>query len=298
MSDILLHEQTASHLTRFVGQPSHALMLVGASGGGKRYAAEHIAQQLLNLQTPEDLYGYPYFKSVLPEKDKSTIGIEAVRELLQFVKLKLPSSLDNTTGIRRIVLITDAHMLTGEAQNAILKMLEEPPVQTLFLLTAASGQALLPTIRSRAQQVIILPPLQRDVVTYFEGHGFEAKAVQQAYMMSGGLPGLLHALLEDEDHPLKASVLTARKLLQSTQFERLCLVDELSKKKPEALQVLFVLQHMARAATTQSARVTDGSADKRIRQWYKVQKAAYDAEKAYAVSGQAKLTLTNLMLAL
>jgi len=117
-------------------------------------------------------------------------------------------------------------------------------------------------------------------------------------MVSGGLPGLTSAMLETTGHPLEAAVKTAKELLRANQFERLCRVDELTKKKPETLQVLFVLQHMARAAIAQSAQVTDGTAIKRLKQWHRVQKAAYEAEQAYSVSAQAKLTLTNLMLSL
>lgn len=300
MSNVVLHGQTALHFARFISQPSHALLLVGPAGVGKRYAAEDLARQLLGLESPRQLQDHPYFRSVFPEKDKSSIGIEAVRELQHFIKLRLPAASrgPDAPAIRRIILIGDAHILSGEAQNAILKMLEEPPAQTLFVMTAASGQALLPTIRSRAQAITVHPPLQGDVSDFFEANGFDAAEVKKVYMMSGGLPGLLHALLVDEEHSLKTSVLTARKLLQGTPFDRLCLIDELSKKKTEALQVLFILQHMARAAISQSAKVTDGSATKRIRQWHKIQQAAYEAEKSYAVSGQAKLTLTNLMLAL
>jgi DNA polymerase-3 subunit delta' len=236
---------------------------------------------------------YVYFKPIEPEKDKSTIGIEAVRELQQFVKLKLPADRP-----WRIITICDAGNLSGEAQNAILKLLEEPPERTIFMLTATTPQAVLPTIRSRVQQLTIHQPPQADVISYFEAQGYDSQQVQQTYPISGGLPGLMHALLEQEEHPLKSAVQTARKLLQSTQFERLCLVDELAKKKPETLQLLFVLQHMARAATVQSAKVSDGSAAKRIKQWHKIQSAAYEAEKAYTVSAQAKLTLTNLMLSL
>jgi replication-associated recombination protein RarA len=293
MSDIILHQLTAAQVSSVTGRPPHALLLVGPAGCGKQYLSEYIAQQLLGLDTVHAVRSYVYFKPIEPEKDKSTIGIEAVRELQQFVKLKLPADRP-----WRIITICDAGNLSGEAQNAILKLLEEPPERTIFMLTATTPQAVLPTIRSRVQQLTIHQPPQADVISYFEAQGYDSQQVQQTYPISGGLPGLMHALLEQEEHPLKSAVQTARKLLQSTQFERLCLVDELAKKKPETLQLLFVLQHMARAATVQSAKVSDGSAAKRIKQWHKIQSAAYEAEKAYTVSAQAKLTLTNLMLSL
>lgn len=291
MNRIVLHDLTAAHASRFIAQPSHALLLVGAGGIGKRHVAEHIARNLTGIEG--DIAGYAYLHVVEPEKDKTAIGIERVRDLQQFVKLKLP-----TDQPWRIILIAEAGGLTTEAQNALLKLLEEPPERTVFLLCADSEQALLPTIRSRSQQMTIHAPAQSDLIAFFESQGHDSKAVQQAYLMSGGLPGLMSALLSDQEHPLKAAVQTARKLLQSSQFERLCLVDGLAKDRQAALQVLFVLQHMARAAIAQGAKAADGTATKRIKQWHKVQQAAYDAEQAYTVSAQAKLTLTNLMLSL
>lgn len=289
MSAIILHQLTAAHIERYILQPAHALLLVGHSGIGKQYLAEHIASRLL----ARDLESYPYIKTVIPEKDKSSIGIEAIRDLQQFLKLKLPSS-----AAWRIIMIPSAQGLTSEAQNALLKLLEEPPERTILILATDSEQALLPTIRSRAQQLTIHVPAQNDVLQHFEATGHGNKDIQQAYLMSGGLPGLMHSLLDNEDHPLKDAVQTARKLLQSTQFERLCMVDTLNKDKQATLNVLFVLQHMSRAAITQGAKATDGTAIKRIKQWHKVQQAAYNAEQAYSVSAQAKLTLTNLMLSL
>jgi DNA polymerase-3 subunit delta' len=210
------------------------------------------------------------------------------------VKLKLPANARNW----RIILIENAHNLTNESQNALLKLLEEPPQQTIFLLTAQSLEKILPTIRSRTQQLTLTLPSQPAIKAFFQSRGHEETVVQQASMMSGGLPGLTAAILENDEHPLKDALQTAKMLLKSTQFERLCYVDSLAKDKPKTLQLLFVLQHMARAATAQGARASDGSATKRIKQWHRVQKAAYEAEQAYAVSAQAKLTLTNLMLSL
>lgn len=291
MSGIVLHKLTAAHLDRFIAQPAHALLLTGAEGIGKQYIAEHIVQRL--IESSGNIHDYPYLRTIVPEKDKSSIGIEAVRDLQQFVKLKLPADQP-----WRIVIVAEAGGLTVEAQNAFLKLLEEPPERTVFVLCAPSEQALLPTIRSRSQHMVVHAPAQTELIAFFEAQGHSVKDMQQAYMRSGGLPGLMHALLNDADHPLKMAVQTARKLLQSNQFERLCLVDGLSKDKQAALQVIFVLQHMARAAIVQGSKAADGSANKRIRQWHKVQQAAYDAERAYTVSAQAKLTLTNLMLSL
>jgi hypothetical protein len=110
----------------------------------------------------------------------------------------------------------------------------------------------------------------------------------------------MQALLGDADHPLRQSVQQARQILQGTQFERLSLVDGLSKDKPAALQMLFVLQQMARAAIEQSAQndSVGRPARPQIERWHKVLHATSEAQQAYTVSAQAKLTLTHLMLSI
>lgn len=77
------------------------------------------------------------------EPDTTSIGIKQIRQLL--------SQLANTSSMTRLVLITPADTLTTEASNALLKVLEEPPHNTIFYLATNSPLSLLPTIRSRCQ---------------------------------------------------------------------------------------------------------------------------------------------------
>jgi hypothetical protein len=294
MDELALHPQTNAQLQQFLQQPSHALLLRGVEGMGKRHIALALIRNMLRIPSGSDVLGYPYLKVVVPEKDKLSIGIEAIRELQHFASLKLPGAADT----QRIIFIPEAHTITGEAQNALLKLLEEPPQNTHFVLTANSEQSLLPTIRSRVQSLAVHRPPRETLVQLFTSQGHDAKDIQQAFFMSGGLPGLMSALLNEEDHPLKVAAQMARHLLQSSQFERLCAVDELAKKRPEALQVLLVLRHMSQAAIEQAAQTGGEAGIKRLKQWHKVLQASFDAERAYAVSAQSKLVLDNLMLSL
>ena len=286
MSNLLLHDVTKQSIERYLAKPTHALLLAAPEGSGKETLALALAAKLLKSQA-DKLREHQLVKVILPEKDKASISIEAVRELQHFTKLKLPGN-----DAKRVIIIPNAGSMTAEAQNALLKLLEEPPTRTYFILTAHSPQQLLATIRSRLQAIDVRRPGRAASLQHFTTHGFSDKDVQQAYLMSGGLIGLMSALLSDTDHPLKQSVETARHLLKSTQFERLAKVDELAKQKAETLQILFILRQMSSAAIGQAK---DNQTAKR---WKTVLQASYDAESALADNASAKLTLAGFMLAL
>ncbi len=80
-----------------------------------------------------------------PEEDKQTISIDQIRDLQHQLSLR-PHSAKYKTGI-----ILEAQRMTVEAQNALLKTLEEPPARSILILTAPSTKSLLPTIVSRCQ---------------------------------------------------------------------------------------------------------------------------------------------------
>jgi DNA polymerase III delta prime subunit len=84
------------------------------------------------------------------KKAPESIGIERIKKLQQRLYLKPLKSL------QKACVINDAQLLTTEAQNAMLKFLEEPPDNTIIFLTASTKEALLPTILSRCQVIELL----------------------------------------------------------------------------------------------------------------------------------------------
>lgn len=77
----------------------------------------------------------------------ASISIERIREIRRVAGLK------SLGGGNRVIILLDAHSMTVEATNALLKILEEPPEATYFVLTSAAADRLLPTILSRCQHV-------------------------------------------------------------------------------------------------------------------------------------------------
>jgi hypothetical protein len=285
MKDLLVHPQTRQQLDNFAAEPPHAMLLTGPTGSGKRALAIGLSEAVLGL-APQGLANYPY-KMVITSDEGKAIGIEAVRELEHFLSLKVPGQAAHN----RAVIIEDAQLLTTEAQNAILKTLEEPPQGAFVIMSANNAQALLPTIRSRAQSLAVKQPGRKATENYFKAKGFDDRSVSQAYAISGGLPGLVYALLNETDHPLLLATQTARQLLSRPAYERLLLVDDLSKQRSLALDTVFILQQMAHV----SLQTATGPA---AAKWQVVLTEAYKAAEALSGSAQPKLALTSLMLGL
>jgi DNA polymerase-3 subunit delta' len=101
---------------------------------------ENCAKMLLKT---DDLNNYPDFYIFYPSGKANVIKIEAIRELIDCAQ-KTPNR-----GDRKVFIICDAHRLNKNAANALLKTLEEPPLNTTLFLTTPSKNLLLPTITSR-----------------------------------------------------------------------------------------------------------------------------------------------------
>ena len=89
-------------------------------------------------------------------------------------------------GRRRFVIVDPADAMNPQAQNALLKTLEEPPPETTLVLVAASPDGLLPTIRSRCLRLGFAPVAPGAIAAALEGEGTAADVAQLAAELSGG----------------------------------------------------------------------------------------------------------------
>ncbi|HSX17052.1 MAG TPA: AAA family ATPase [Patescibacteria group bacterium] len=287
MDHLVLHDATLAQLRSFIASPVHAVLLTGPDGIGKTAIAEALLCALLELEAGQ-LRTYPHFSALAPVN--GTISIEAVRELQKFLQLKTIGS----KPLRRAVLIEHAAGMTTEAQNAYLKLLEEPPADTVMILTADTPRSLLPTIMSRLQTITVHPPSNEQLQPLLKASNKDDATLRQAYFLSGGLPGLLTALIAgDETHPLLDSVTEAKAILQKTPFERLAMVDALSKQKGSAKLVVEALGRIAEAMLAQAA---DKGEVARIKQWHRIRTATLKTAEALDHSANTKLALSNLFL--
>lgn len=230
MDDLLLHPRTKAELTALLTDAPHALMLVAPSGTGKRTVARNWGERLA------DKTGV----SVLEPDEKGTITIDATRALYQRTRAKQAG--------HQVVIIDHAESMSGEAQNAFLKLLEEPRPGLTFILTASDADDMLPTIQSRLQVVQIHPVSAQALRAEAKRlrPGIDDQTLAQLLFVANGRPATLLTMLEDEkafEHH-KQIMQKAKLLLSAGQYERLAMVQELTKDKGELTATLEAVAHM------------------------------------------------------
>lgn len=283
----IIHPKTTDQIERLAAAPPHALLITGPVGSGKQTVARLLAGEMLNLAA-DRLESSPSWQENARDPNEP-YGVETVKSVRHFLTLR--SSAKTKAGVNKIVLINQADKLSQDGQNSLLKILEEPPAGCLLILTATSSQSLLPTVASRCQTLTILKPERKDAVEILRKQ-FSEEQVTQALDLVDGWPEAAAAILNDtSDHPLPRAATQARALLTKTTFERLAMVDKLSKQREEAINICQVLQRMARVAAARQNINLTGAA-----RWAKIQLAAYDCENSLSQSANTKLSLTELML--
>ena len=283
MKDLVIHPATRQQIEAYIRSPGQVLLVSGPSGSGKLSLAKRLVETILEL--PDNSFETYGQSMVVGPEDGKAIGIESARQLERFMRLKVPS--DKT--YNRAAIIEDAHMMTTEAQNALLKTLEEPPSGTLIIMTVSHEPALLPTVRSRAQALSVQKPDRQSVNDFFSQQGHDTEDISKIYTLSGGLPGLMSALLEDDEHPLKKATDQARQLLSQPLFERLITIDALAKDRTLAADTTMIMQRMARISL-------QNASGKAAQRWRRILEASYQASEALSANAQPKLALTNLAL--
>lgn len=186
-------------LEALLQKPPHAVLVTGAAAAEE---ATDFAARLLGGDST-------YLRTLKPDGGRATT-IAQIRELIAFFQLKVPGR----ATLRRAAVIEQAETMTHEAQNALLKLLEEPPADSVLVLASTWPQELLATVRSRLQTVYLTgePPIP------------ETEAVQ-----------------------------LVKQVLAATTYDRLLLVDGPLKDKEMAASFVATLATVAAASLTATA---------------------------------------------
>lgn len=197
---------------------AHAYLFLGARQVGKETVARWFARQLIF-----DKVARKYNLSVL--RSESGIKIGDIRSLQHEL------SLTNPFGGPRVVILGDIDDMSIPAQNAFLKILEEPQTNVIFILLARRLQALLPTIISRAQLIRLSPVAVSEISNYLRSKGLDIKTATEVARLSRGCPGRAHEFLRSESGTGKLTEPAARfiDILTAPIFKRWNYAKEISE---------------------------------------------------------------------
>lgn len=189
----------------------HALLLAGPAGTGKRIFAVNLIQALSCTQPQQDGRGcgictdcrlyrvgsHPDHSVLLPEEGKQSISIDQIRQIQLHLALKAQRSRFKT------VTIFPAEAMTLNAADSLLKMLEEPPGETIILLVTSIPARLPITVRSRCQRLgLVLPQPQEAESWIKERLSAEVKMEPETLLaLAGGAP---FRALDYAEQPLNA----------------------------------------------------------------------------------------------
>ena len=179
---------------------THAWLFTGPPGSGRSNAALAFAAALVCksagcndcIDCKTALAG-THADVELVKTEGLSIKIDEVRDLIT------RASWSPAVGNYRVVVIEDADRLTESAANALLKVIEEPGLRTVWLLCAPSATDVLPTIRSRTRSLVLRTPSVAAVAALLEEEKFSSAMANFAARASQGHIGRARHLAKSED---------------------------------------------------------------------------------------------------
>ncbi|HEY8892967.1 MAG TPA: DNA polymerase III subunit delta' [Clostridium sp.] len=171
---------------------SHAHLLVGEDGIGKSILAKNIGLLILGKNEDKQYVDLLEWKI---DKNKSTIGVNSIRTLVEEINKK------PFEGDKKVIIIYNAHKMTVQAQNAFLKTIEDPPKNVTILLLCENLEVILDTIKSRCQ-IHKLKSLNVDEMEKFlkvNYYDLSLEEIKVIIAFSDGIPGKAEKFIQDEN---------------------------------------------------------------------------------------------------
>jgi len=180
------------------GRFPHAIILQGEPGTGRRTLARHIARALVCREKGRAPCGecpaclralagsHPDIRVVEGKGDGGNISVEQIQEMASDAQ-RMPDEADYS-----VYILVFGERTMDAPQNKLLKLIEEPPEGAVFLIVCRSAQALLPTIRSRAQVFHLMPPPEEEAAQWLSSHtNTDLTEARRLAALCGGNLGLM-----------------------------------------------------------------------------------------------------------
>ena len=172
------------------GNLSHAQLISGEDGIGKSILAEILGKLILNGDLNRE-----YVDIINYKPSKASFGVDDVREIIDEVNKK------PFEGDKKVIIIHQGNKLTIQAQNALLKTIEEPPTEVYIIILCESLELILDTIKSRCE-IYKLTPLTKDELYKYiaiKGYDYSEEEKSSAIAFSEGIPGRIDRYFSDTE---------------------------------------------------------------------------------------------------
>lgn len=169
---------------------SHANLIVGNDGVGKSIVARYLSNQIIkgrdNIESVDIVKYYP---------SSSSFGVDDVRKIINEVNKK-PYESD-----KKVLVLYSCDKLTTQAQNALLKTIEEPPKGVYLILLSDSLETILDTIKSRCQIYKLTPLTKEEILSYIEDKytDLSSENKKSAIAYGAGIPGKIDRFINDQN---------------------------------------------------------------------------------------------------
>lgn len=199
-------QETAKRLLencRRSGKVPHSMLFIGPDGCGKRTTALAFAQE---VNCPVTINGAACGKCPACSRIEKEIDVDVM--VYRPVKLRISkdsamqlrneATTTPNSGFRKLLIVDDADKMTTEAANLLLKIFEEPPERTVFIMLTSNEHLILPTIRSRAV-VVPFRPLSKEEAGKVIGDKVPPDRMDVLHPLAGGDLGFILKLAGDEE---------------------------------------------------------------------------------------------------
>jgi DNA polymerase III gamma/tau subunit len=241
------------------GRLSHAYIIEGDAGSGKltfaRLTCTLLAGGRSNTNALKILEGISpdVTEYDVPEK-KKFITVDTIRQIKYDAYIK-PNELDV-----RVFIINHAEAINTQGQNALLKLLEEPPKNVYFFLLCENSTALLPTVRSRAQCIRMERLSENTVKEYLINLGYkDDERLKSAVALSSGTIGRALEVLAEQNEKssqsLEPFVISLFDALKSSDFQNVIIqTSKIPQERGEAEKYLIACQTAVRDMVASSCK--------------------------------------------
>ena len=218
------------------GNLSHAYLFSGQEMIGKKTFAVELTKIVTGIESENN-------PNLFFIGGNENIGIKQVRDLKKFLSLK-----SYQRGYK-VSIIDNCHSMTTEAANSLLKILEEPPIDSLLILVTSNPHQLLPTIYSRCEEIRFEPHTRIRLLGYLKNLGLNQTQAEFLTDFSNGRIGLAYRLKENDSFKeIKSKLEQLNKILKSDINDRLNFAEKVLQDKesqnlgPTLLYWMFYLR--------------------------------------------------------